>query len=103
MAALVNRSLRPIVLLLLALLPVQTFAVNVIHQAAIGIGVSIGVLVILTVSGLIFIKYYKRKERRLALERGEVELTEEGISKPTRQEAIDAQPQNVNIWQGGDR
>ena len=72
MAAVFTPAYLPTILFVLfTLLPARTHAVNVVHQAAIGIGVSFGAIIVITVAGLFFIKYYKRKERRAALERGE--------------------------------
>ena len=106
MEAVIGFKLLPIpLLLLLTLLPSRAHALNVVHQAAIGIGISFGALIVITVAGLFFIKYYKRKERRAALERGDVELTEdpEAVAKPTKEEVLEAhgrnmKRQNFDIW-----
>ena len=106
MAAVYSSNFLAITLILLfTLLPARTHALNVVHEAAIGIGVSFGAIILITIAGLFFIKYYKRKERRAALERGEVEMTDdlEAVAKPTRDEVLDAhgknmKRQNFSIW-----
>ncbi|KAK4542370.1 hypothetical protein LTR36_006827 [Oleoguttula mirabilis] len=91
----------PITLLLFTLLlATPTHALGVGRKAAIGIGSGLGALVLFSIIGALVVKYYKRKERRAALERGEeVELR---VPKPSNADVMDAHGRgmagNFDIW-----
>ncbi|KAK3632020.1 hypothetical protein LTR56_016613 [Elasticomyces elasticus] len=74
-------------------------ALSVAKKAAVGIAVGFGLCLIAAAIGGLYLTLWKRKQRKEARARGEVELTE---PKLTNKEIIEAygkdQPRNFNIW-----
>jgi hypothetical protein len=64
----------PSTLLLCLLALPQSHALTVGNKAAIGIGTGFGFFLCATIAGFCFLYFYKRKTRRLARERGGVEM-----------------------------
>ena len=91
-------------LLLTAILYLATFvpatqALSVQKKAAVGISVGFGALLILAALGGSYLIFYKRKARREARERGEVEFAQ---PKYTNKELIEMHartaPKQFDIW-----
>ncbi|KAK3069759.1 hypothetical protein LTR53_011654 [Teratosphaeriaceae sp. CCFEE 6253] len=86
--------------LLLGLIAVPTAdALSIQKKAAIGISVGFGTLLIMAAMGGTYLVFYKRKARREARERGEVEMN---VPKYTNKELIEMHaqtaPRGFNIW-----
>ncbi|KAK5126465.1 hypothetical protein LTR85_010701 [Meristemomyces frigidus] len=89
-----------ITLLLSALLILPAHVLSVGKKAAVGIGSGLGALILFSIVGALVVKYYKRKERKAARERGEVELMD--VPKPSKADVMEAHGRDMagdfNIW-----